>query len=139
MEPADLRTFHSVPSEARLRADLPGLDSTQPSGAAFLIKYGADPLIGPRCVLFQWLQSKEHTLMGHELHRSGSFWSFLLSIDKDLADSAGQPGCSCGRRLHCANWPRAPQGRPDHLPEEYRYRLSFCCDREGCRIQSACI
>jgi hypothetical protein len=23
----------------------------------------------------------------YELHRSGSFWSFLLSIDKDVADS----------------------------------------------------
>ena len=27
-------------------------------------------------------------MIGHELHRSGSFWSFLLSIDKDLADSS---------------------------------------------------
>ena len=26
-------------------------------------------------------------MIGHELHRTGSFWSFLLSIDKDLADS----------------------------------------------------
>ena len=33
-------------------------------------------------------------MIGHELHRSGSFWSFLLSIDKDLADSARQQGCS---------------------------------------------
>ena len=29
-------------------------------------------------------------MIGHELHRSGSFWSFLLSIDKDLADSIRQ-------------------------------------------------
>ena len=35
-------------------------------------------------------------MIGHELHRSGSFWSFLLSIDKDLADSTRQQGCSCG-------------------------------------------
>ena len=34
-------------------------------------------------------------MMGHELHRSGRFWSFHLSIDKDLADSARQQGCSC--------------------------------------------
>ena len=39
-------------------------------------------------------------MIGHELHRSGSFWSFLLSIDKDLADSTRQKGCSCGGRLH---------------------------------------
>ena len=72
-------------------------------------------------------------MIGHELHRSGSFWSFLLSIDKDLADSTRQKGCSCGGRLHCANYPRAPRGGPDHLPEEYRCRFSFCCDRDGCR------
>jgi len=64
-------------------------------------------------------------MIGHELHRSGSFWSFLLSIDKDLADSARQQGCSCGGRLHCANYPRAPRGGPDHLPEVYRCRFSF--------------
>ena len=46
-------------------------------------------------------------MMGHELHRSGSFWSFLLSIDSDLADSARQRGCSCGGRLHDANYPWA--------------------------------
>ena len=63
-------------------------------------------------------------MMGHELHRSRSFWSFLLSIAKELADSARQRGCSCGGRLHCANYPRAPRGGPDHLPEEYRCRFS---------------
>jgi hypothetical protein len=29
-------------------------------------------------------------MIGHELYRSGSFWSFLLSIDKNLADSTRQ-------------------------------------------------
>ena len=72
-------------------------------------------------------------MMGHELHRSGSFWSFLLSIDKDLADSTRQQGCSCGGCLHSANYPWAPRGGPDHLPVEYRSRFSFCCDRDGCR------
>ena len=72
-------------------------------------------------------------MIAHELHRSGSFWAFLLSIDKDLAECTRQKGCSCGGRLHCANYPRAPRGGPDHLPEEYRCRFSFCCDRDGCR------
>ena len=72
-------------------------------------------------------------MIGHELHRSRSFRSFLLSIDKDLADSTRQKGCSCGGRLHSANYPRVPRGGPDHLPEEYRSRFSFCCDRDGCR------
>ena len=46
-------------------------------------------------------------MMGHELHRTGSFWAFHLSIDKDLADSTRQQGCSCGGRLHRANCRRS--------------------------------
>ena len=74
-------------------------------------------------------------MMGHELHRSGRFWSFLLSIDKDLAESARQQGCSCGGRLHCAQLPAELSAHGDriHLPEAYRSRFSFCCDRDGCR------
>ena len=72
-------------------------------------------------------------MIARELHDGGSFWSFLLSIDRDLADSARQHGCSCGGRLHAANYPRAPRGGPDRLPEKYRCRFSFCCDRDGCR------
>ena len=72
-------------------------------------------------------------MIAHELHRSGRFWAFLLSIDKDLAECTRQKGCACGGRLHCANYPRAPRGGPDHLPEEYHCRFSFCCDRDGCR------
>ena len=69
----------------------------------------------------------------HDLPRDASFWLFLLSIDQDLAESARKKPCPCGGRLHCANYPRKPRGGPDDLPEQYRYRLSFCCDREGCR------
>ena len=71
--------------------------------------------------------------MRHELPRGDRFWSFLLSIDRDLAETARQQGCSCGGRLHCANYPRRPRGCPDELPETYRQRYSFCCDRDGCR------
>jgi hypothetical protein len=35
--------------------------------------------------------------------------------------------------LHRANYPRKPRGGGDDLPEEFGCRLSFCCDREGCR------
>jgi hypothetical protein len=72
-------------------------------------------------------------MIGQELHHAGSFWSFLTSIDKDLAECARRQGCLCGGRLHCANYPRAPRGGPDHLPEDYGCRFSFCCDRDGCR------
>ena len=72
-------------------------------------------------------------MIGQELHDSGSFWSLLLSIDKDLAECARRKACACGGRLHRANYPRAPRGGPDDLPEEYHCRFSFCCDRDGCR------
>lgn len=71
--------------------------------------------------------------MYHDLLRDASFWRFLFSVDKDLAESGRQQGCPCGGRLHRANYPRKPRGGPDSLPEEFGYRLSFCCDRDGCR------
>ncbi len=71
--------------------------------------------------------------MYHELPRHASFWAFLFSIDQDLAESARQKKCPCGGHLHRANYPRKPRGGGDDLPEQYGYRLSFCCEREGCR------
>jgi hypothetical protein len=71
--------------------------------------------------------------MYHVLLRNATFWTFLFEIDQNLAEACRQEGCSCGGRLHGANYPRKPRGGPRDLPEEYRRRLSFCCDREGCR------
>jgi len=70
--------------------------------------------------------------MYHELLRDTTFWAFLFTIDQDLAEDCRKVGCCCGGRLHGANYPRKPRG-PRDLPDEYRYRLSFCCDRDGCR------
>jgi len=70
--------------------------------------------------------------MYHELPRSATFWLFLFSVDQDLAQSARAKACPCGGRLHRANYPRKPRGAAD-LPEDYRYRFSFCCARDGCR------
>lgn len=70
--------------------------------------------------------------MYHELPRGASFWQFLFSIDQDLAETARKQPCSCGGRLHGAKYRRKPRGARD-LPESYRYRFSFCCEREGCR------
>jgi hypothetical protein len=67
-----------------------------------------------------------------DLPRDASFWRFLFSIDEDLAATARQQACPCGGRLHCANYPRKPRGI-EELPEPYARRLSFCCEREGCR------
>ena len=71
--------------------------------------------------------------MYHNLPRDASFWTFLFSIDQDLAHSDRQKACPCGGRLHSANYPRKPRGGGDELPQEYGSRLSFCCDRDGCR------
>ena len=71
--------------------------------------------------------------MYHDLPRNASFWAFLFSVDRDLAASTRQKACSCGGRLHCANYPRKPRGGGGDLPEQYGCRLSFCCDRDGCR------
>ena len=43
------------------------------------------------------------------------------------------PASTCGGRLHWANYPRNPRGGPENLPKECCYRLSLCCDRDGCR------
>ena len=71
--------------------------------------------------------------MYHDLPRTASFWSFLLAVDEDLAEETRKQGCSCGGRLHSANYLRKPRGTPVQLPEPQLLRLSFCCDREGCR------
>jgi hypothetical protein len=71
--------------------------------------------------------------MYHELPRHASFWGFLFSIDQDLAEQARLRKCPCGGCLHRANYPRKPRGGGDDLPQEYDFRLSFCCGREGCR------
>jgi hypothetical protein len=61
------------------------------------------------------------------------FWLFLFAIDQDLAETTRKQGCPCGGHLHRANYPRQPRGDADQIPKEQRIRLSFCCDRDGCR------
>ena len=71
--------------------------------------------------------------MYHKLLFDATFWAFLFRIDQELAEAWRAERCpSCGCHLHCANYPRKPRG-PRDLPDEYRYRLSFCCARDGCR------
>ena len=67
------------------------------------------------------------------LPRHARFWSFLLEIDQDLAETARQKGCSCGGHMHCANYPRKPRGIDDQIPKQEQLSFSFCCDRHGCR------
>jgi hypothetical protein len=71
--------------------------------------------------------------MYHVLPRTARFWPFLFAVDQDLAEEARKKGCRCGGRLHSANYLRKPRGTADRLPEQECTRLSFCCDRDGCR------
>jgi hypothetical protein len=71
--------------------------------------------------------------MYHDLPGDARFWSFLLAVDQDLAETARKKACPCGGRLHRANYLRKPRGTSVQLPESLCLRLSFCCDREGCR------
>jgi hypothetical protein len=71
--------------------------------------------------------------MYHDLPRAARFWSFLLAVDRDLAETIRKNACACGGRLHAANYLRKPRGTPVQLAEPLRTRLSFCCDRDGCR------
>ena len=71
--------------------------------------------------------------MYHGLFRNARFWAFLFSVDEELAEASRKDGCPCGGRLHRANYPRKPRGGCEKLPETYGYRLSFCCERDGCR------
>src|SRR5208282_5117455 len=50
--------------------------------------------------------------MYHDLPPSASFWSFLLTVDEDLAEETRKQGCPCGGRLHSANYQRKPRRTP---------------------------
>src|SRR5271156_6083474 len=71
--------------------------------------------------------------MYHDLPRAARFWSVLFAIDQDLAETTRKNSCPCGGNLHCANYLRKPRGTLAALPEAQCLRLSFCCDRDGCR------
>ena len=71
--------------------------------------------------------------MYHASPFNATFWAFLFTIDQDLAEVARKQGCPCGGRLHRSNFPRKPRADGQTLPDTYKTRFSFCCDREGCR------
>jgi hypothetical protein len=80
-----------------------------------------------------FVTTAEYPSMYHDLPRAARFWSFLLAVDQDLAEDARKKACSYGGHLHRGNYPRRPRGTPQLLPELQCLRLSFCCDRDGCR------
>ena len=71
--------------------------------------------------------------MYHDLPHTARFWSFLCAVDQDLAETARKKACPCGGCLHRSNYLRKPRGTSVQLPQPQCLRLSFCCDRDGCR------
>lgn len=72
--------------------------------------------------------------MCHKLLANARFYELQLKLDGDLAAEARKGGCpECGGRLDAAAYPRKPRGALCALPAGYDSRLSFCCDRDGCR------
>ena len=71
--------------------------------------------------------------MSPNLWDDKEFWCVLLKIENDLAETRQEKGCECGGALHRAGYRRKPRGGPRWLGEDYEWRQSFCCAREGCR------
>ncbi len=73
--------------------------------------------------------------MYQALLKDSRFIELLLKLDAVTAAEAKGTGCSCGGRLHRANYERKARGGPAVGPE-CAIRLSFCCATEGCRRRS---
>jgi len=71
--------------------------------------------------------------LSHELPRDARLFAILAKIDADLAETARVAGCECGGVLHRSDYPRKSRGGPPGLGPEYAERISFCCNRTGCR------
>jgi hypothetical protein len=73
--------------------------------------------------------------MCHAFLSTAKFWWLLFRIDEDLAAEVRGAGCAaCGGVLHSARYRRKPRGIAWSVSgDEYERRLSFCCDRDGCR------
>ena len=72
--------------------------------------------------------------MCHDFFNDASFYDFLFQVDLDIASKVQQQPCQyCGGCLHSARYPRKPRGPRHCLSGDYQTRLSFCCNKEGCR------
>jgi hypothetical protein len=75
--------------------------------------------------------------MYHELPRTARFWSVLLAIDHDLAETSRKNACPRGGRLHFANDLRKPRGMLVQLPEARCLRRVRSCQRHRSPADSA--
>jgi hypothetical protein len=71
--------------------------------------------------------------MWNRILRDRDLAVILSDLDHELAEAVRAKGCPhCGGKLHSARYPRRPRCN-EPLPADWWKRLSFCCDREGCR------
>lgn len=66
--------------------------------------------------------------MSHKFLFNASFHLLLNTMDHELAEEVRNKGCSCGGKLHQADYPRSPFGLPAQFRSDYGERISFCCD-----------
>ena len=72
--------------------------------------------------------------MWHDKTTEGtSFVDVLVEIDEQLAEDVKRRGCECGGRLHRADYPRKVRGVPPEYEWAFERRISFCCEKDGCR------
>lgn len=71
----------------------------------------------------------------HALLVDAKFHQLLQSCDEDLAAQARSVACTCGGRVHVANYPRKPRSALRDLPPRFGVRFSFCCSVDGCRAR----
>jgi hypothetical protein len=63
-----------------------------------------------------------------------TLYAALARLDEEFAADVKLKGCPfCGGDLHSARYPRKPRGLPCEIEDEFQFRASFCCSREGCR------
>lgn len=85
--------------------------------------------------VFSTKKKRETALVCHDFIVDASFWQHLFELDQLIADEVCARGCPhCGDVLHVATFPRKPRGIAlSVLGDHYQTRLSFCCQRDGCR------
>lgn len=73
--------------------------------------------------------------MHHKLALNANLFTLLHQIDLDMLTEVQKQGCSCGGKLHRADYPRSPMGIPPESRHHFEQRMSLCCDT--CRKRTA--
>ena len=79
-------------------------------------------------------KTRETTALYQTLLSDATLYTALAGLDEEIAADVKVKGCPfCGGDLHGARYPRKPRGLPSEVEDEFQFRASFCCSREGCR------